>query len=90
MLVGCPLHLGTVSKLGEVMDCYSQSLKAFSRDRFGCLAVLNGSSDRADLIYSRQQRVLVVNIALMRSPRLNAKRGIDDFQYQRPFRSIIP
>lgn len=48
---------------------------SFSEDRFGCLAVLNGSSDRAELTYTKQnKKLLVVSIALMRSPRLNASR----------------
>lgn len=59
-------------KLREVMDCCSRSLWAFSGDRLGCLAVLNGSSDRPELTCSRQHRLLVVSSALMKTSRLQA------------------
>lgn len=54
------------------MDCRSRSLRAFSGDRLRCLAVLNGSSDRPELTYSRQHRLLVVSSALMKRARLGA------------------
>lgn len=38
----------------------------------GCLAVLNGSSDRPELTCSRQHKLLVVSSALMKTPRLQA------------------
>lgn len=44
-----------------MMDCPQQSLKSFSGDRFGCLAVLNGSSDRPELACSEHERLLAVS-----------------------------
>lgn len=57
------------------MDCCSRPLWAFSGDRLGCLAVLNGSSGRPELTCSRQHRLLVVTSALMKALRLQGGVG---------------